>query len=76
MPRSMQKLTGNTPNVDECRTEFVTDHLSRCLANRSSCRYSFPADTAKTYCMHKNHGNFRVQLVKAPSVAREHTELH
>lgn len=76
MPRSMQKLTGNAPNVDECRTEFVTDNLSRCLANRSSCRYSFPADSARTYCMHKNHSNFRVELIGASSVVREHSKLH
>jgi hypothetical protein len=70
MPRDMLKLTGNKPDENECRTEFITDNLSRCLANRSTCRYSFPADSARTYCMHKNHISFRVRLLRASSMDR------
>jgi hypothetical protein len=74
MPRYLLKLTGSKPDENECRTEFVTDNLSRCLANKSKCRYSFPADSGKTYCMHKNHGNFRVRFHRSSPMDRP--EVH
>lgn len=59
MPRSGKKLVGSKPNMNDCRTESVLDHLSRCVHNKSTCRYALPASPTKTYCMHKDHRYFQ-----------------
>lgn len=59
MPRSNNVLTGNIPKIDQCFTECILEHLYRCLANKSNCRYAFMASPSRTYCMHPKQSNFR-----------------
>ena len=59
MPRSKNVLTGNTPKVDQCFTECIMEHLYRCLANKSSCKYAFTASPSRTYCMHQKQSDFK-----------------
>ena len=67
MATSQQDPTRSEPNLDACRTERIVDGLSRCLANNSKCRYSLPAGSTTTYCMHRDNSNFKsTAILDAP----------
>lgn len=58
MPISIRNFTGSEPNTTECRTERIVDDLSRCLANKTKCKYALPAGSTSTYCLHPDHRGF------------------
>ncbi|KAB0664005.1 hypothetical protein F6V25_14420 [Oryzomonas japonica] len=55
----IQNFSGSEPNVAECRTEYLVDEFSRCLAHNTACRYAVPAGNTSSYCIHPNHTAFQ-----------------
>jgi hypothetical protein len=58
MSISVDEMTGNGPNIMECRTERVANNLSKCLANNSVCEHGLSAGPTRTYCMHPHRLDF------------------
>jgi hypothetical protein len=70
MQAAAHDITGSEPDCDECRTEAITDNVSRCSDNRSKCRYGLPAGFTTTYCLHPDHRGFRTTAFPGPTKGR------
>lgn len=65
METRRQDVTGQEPDLIECRTEPIANNLSRCLANNSACEHALPAGP-RTLCMHRNRRDFEYAAFLTP----------
>ncbi|HEY4743749.1 MAG TPA: hypothetical protein VIH45_03765 [Desulfuromonadaceae bacterium] len=66
MKKPLQDVTGQEPDLIECRTERIANNLSRCLANNSLCEHALAAGPTRTICMHKQRRDFEYAAFLTP----------